>query len=96
MYPAGEGVQLTHAPGRSAWGVSFPPRQFSCCAMPQELDTLSAESLLNDASLMLDPQEGSCDRTPCEPEERKKDQLWQLSAHCPRVFGHHHHLAALV
>jgi hypothetical protein len=43
-----------------------------------------------------DPQEGSCDRTPFEPEERKKDQLWQLSAHCPRVFGHHHHLAALV
>src|SRR5919108_190887 len=41
-------------------------------------------------------QEGSCDRTPFEPKERKKDQLWQLSAHCPRVFGHHEHLAALV
>jgi hypothetical protein len=43
-----------------------------------------------------DPQEGSCDRTPFEPEERKKDQRWQLSAHSPRVFGHHNHLAALV
>jgi hypothetical protein len=43
-----------------------------------------------------DPQEGSCDRTPFEPEERKKDQLWQLSACYLRVFGHHAHLAALV
>jgi hypothetical protein len=43
----------------------------------------------------LDPQEGSCDRTPFKPEERKKDQLWRLSDHCPRVFGHHEHLVAL-
>jgi hypothetical protein len=45
---------------------------------------------------ILDPQEGSCDRTPFEREERKKDQRWQLSAHCPRVFGRHERLAALV
>jgi hypothetical protein len=43
-----------------------------------------------------DPQEGSCDRTPFEPEERKKDRLWQLSVHCPHVFGRHERLAALV
>jgi hypothetical protein len=46
--------------------------------------------------LILDPQEGSCDRTPFEPEERKKDQLWHLSANCPRVFGYPEHLAVLV
>jgi hypothetical protein len=44
----------------------------------------------------VDPREGSCDRTLFELAERRKDQYWQLSAHCPRVFGHHEHLAALV
>jgi uncharacterized protein YjeT (DUF2065 family) len=26
MYPSSKGVQLTRAPGRSAWGVSFPSK----------------------------------------------------------------------
>ena len=46
--------------------------------------------------ILLDPQEGSCDKTPFEPEEHKKEQLWQLSVNCPRMFGHHEHLTALV
>jgi hypothetical protein len=41
--------------------------------------------------MYLDLQEGSCDRTPFEPEERKEDQLWQLSAHYLCMFGHHEH-----
>jgi hypothetical protein len=31
--------------------------------------------VLYDTFSILDPREGSCDRTPFEPEERKKDQL---------------------
>jgi hypothetical protein len=45
---------------------------------------------------MMDLREGSCNRTPFEPDERKKDQFRRLSANCPYVFGHHEHLAALV
>jgi hypothetical protein len=44
----------------------------------------------------LDLREGSGGRTSFEPEERKKDRIWQLQAYSPRVFGHHEHLAVLM
>src|SRR5919109_1296800 len=67
------------------------------------LGTADAESILRRFTkhngqhpTYKDLREGSCDRTPFEPEERIKDQFWRLSGHGPRVFGHHEHLVALV
>jgi hypothetical protein len=84
---------IPHAPGR--WGLL--PGRVSAVPLGASHQAPQARGcFLTEFSSLLDPQEGSCDRTLFEPEERKKDQLWQLSAHCPRVFGHHEHLAALV
>jgi hypothetical protein len=44
----------------------------------------------------MDLQEGSCDRTQWNLKSVKKINFRQSSAHYPRVFDHHEHLAALV
>jgi hypothetical protein len=52
MYPLAQGVQLTRAPGRSAWGF-LCSHQFPCCALPRKPDTLSAQRRLNHSGILL-------------------------------------------